>query len=187
MDSYDVNVVFIDKDQMDDLNFKGDGLNRAFAAYDGNLKSAMVTESLATTIQVTTELCQSVLFSMDTIACVSTGQPSTVSSADYKVIRDNVVVKLTAKDDDGYSFDENCYDLRVDPLNGKLRILVVVRNGFLRAVTETKEEVNAFLQTLLRHIYENGCSTPTPYLRQYLESKFFKGPVSPVKNRLDRI
>lgn len=187
MESYDVQVVFIHKDQMDDLNFKGAGLVRAFDAHEGNFKTAMVTESLATVIKVTTELCSHVLFSMDTIACVSTGQPSTVSSADYKVIRDNVVVKLTDKDDTCDPSGENCYDIRIDLLNGKLRILVVVGNGFLRAVTETKDEVNTFLQTLLRHIYENGCSTPAPYLRQYLESKFFKGPVSPVKNRLDRI
>jgi hypothetical protein len=63
--------------------------------------------------------------------------------------------------------EEKCYDF-ITTANGVL--LVVVRKGFLKIMTESKQEYKDFLLNILRRQYEFSKSLTGFNIRQYLNS-----------------
>lgn len=87
--------------------------------------------------------------------------------------------------DDYTSDSEKCYEIVIHPSDECIHILVIIKEGFLSDVTETKEVLLEFLLTVLRHGYSYG--TKLYYIvHEYLALKLSDSYFRLVENRLDR-
>lgn len=84
-----------------------------------------------------------------------------------------------------YDNTQKCYDIVPLTSENNLTLLVVVEEGFLSVVTETKEALLEHLLTLLRHFYDNN-TTDWIVRREYLDLRLNIGSFDLVKLRFDR-
>lgn len=80
---------------------------------------------------------------------------------------------------------QKCYDIIPLVRNEYLVLVVVVKEGFLAAVTETKEALLEHFLNLLRHFYDNN-SLDWIVRQEYLDQRLNKGAFDLVKLRFDR-
>lgn len=126
--------------------------------------------------------------------------PVIVSTRSYSKIPEEVVLKLGneeiqyAKDftnsylnlTDGMREVGKCYEVIPQPYQDEMIILVIVEEGFLSYVTETKEVLLEFLLTVLGHGYGKTSNYHYSSLKTYLGLKLSEANFNLIKNRLDR-
>lgn len=117
--------------------------------------------------------------------CEATSDHISLSKEELEYAKSKIKNYLVAFDQNSCS-DEKCYDITPFIANEQLTLLVIVKEGFLSTVTETKDALLEHLLNLLRHLYDHNTSDWF-VRREYLNLRLNKGAFDLVKLRLDRV
>lgn len=150
------------------------------------IKAAKLSPLTREIISVTNSTIRSVLFKDRNELAIAEGYGFENSLTKEELTYAKSKVNSYLKSKEGCHREiQKCYDIIPLIHNNDLVLFVVVKEGFLTAVTETKEALLEHFLTLLRHFYDNNASDWV-VRQEYLDQRLNKGAFDLVKLRFDR-